>query len=146
MSADWFHNIIVDGISRLYSLSLEGAPAADVLPITTSVWVATLWDAGAWDESLDSARMKAGFVRLERSLTRWPPPRKLLDELPPRPEQKALPAPDTKTPRNHPARARLAELAAWFKTEPVRRQQILEAERASRAQEQIDGGSNSLPG
>lgn len=89
--AAWFHNAVIDGVQLLYSLALNGGPAAEVLPLTTTGWIQTLWRArGTWVQHLDTPRLQAGFVSLAGACDRWPAPRHLLDHLPARPELPAI--------------------------------------------------------
>ena len=104
----WFNNAVVEGVQLLYSLSLPGCPAGEVLPLTTSGWIEVLWRRGAWDEPLDGRRVRQAFISLAGSCDRWPAPRQLLDHLPPRPEVLALTA--APPPITVEQRARLADL------------------------------------
>lgn len=79
----WFHNAIIDGVQLLYSLALNGSPAAEVLPLTTTGWVEVLWRGSAWDAQRDSDRVRLAFFSLARVADRWPAPKALLDHLPP---------------------------------------------------------------
>jgi hypothetical protein len=78
----------------LYSLSLEGSPGADTLPVTGEVWVRDLWDSRRryWMEDGDVQCIRQAFATLRQTCTRWPTPAKFWDALPPRPhgEQKLL--------------------------------------------------------
>lgn len=89
--AAWFHNAVIDGVQLLYSLALNGGPAAEVLPLTTTGWIETLWRArGSWEQHLDAQRLQAGFISLAGACERWPAPKQLLDHLPARPELPAI--------------------------------------------------------
>lgn len=104
----WFHNAVVDGMQLLASMALEGAPAAEVLPITTLGWIEVLWARGAWQEQRDLPRLRAGFVSLAGAVQRWPAPRMLHDHLPPAEQAPALAPP---VPARSPERsAQLASL------------------------------------
>lgn len=105
---DWFNDAIVDGLQGLYSLCLQGAPAAEVMEATTGVWITVLWDASntAWDEVLDPPRIAAAFHKLALTSERWPAIPMLRRAMPPRPEPLALPEPDSKGPPGH-VKARL---------------------------------------
>lgn len=111
--ADWFVEIIAEGIAKLYVLRLEGHPAADTLDGVEMVWVEALWYGNrVWDESLDAKRLRQAFVGLAQTLTRWPAPRVLLDHLPARPKRQALPKPEISEEEKARNRQRLAELMA----------------------------------
>lgn len=104
----WFNNAVVNGVQLLYSLSLPGCPAAEVLPLTTTGWIDVLWRGGVWDEALDARRVARAFFTLARACDRWPPPRQLLDHLPPRPDLPAIGA--AAPPCSAERRAELAAL------------------------------------
>lgn len=104
----WFHNAVIDGLQLLYSLSLPGCPAGEVLPLTTTGWIDVLWRGGAWDEQLDARRVPLAFFSLARACDRWPAPKQLLDHLPPRPDVLAIA--ESTPPITAERRAALAEL------------------------------------
>ena len=91
--APWFRREIADGLSALYALMLDGHPAADILSRTADVWETALWKGRAWDADLDPPRLREAFRRLAASAQRWPHPAQLIDRLPQRRPQRALPAP-----------------------------------------------------
>jgi len=86
---DWFHNEIVTGVQKMYALSLNGAPPAETITLTTSVWVETLADANInWQQALDAQRIRHTFLKLSRESERWPTPKHFLQHLVKRPSQK----------------------------------------------------------
>lgn len=87
----WFRDEVISGIQRLSLLALEGEPAGELLRGTVLGWVECLWPDRAWLEDRDVPRLRAAFLALSRQVRRWPPPRALLDALPPAPEQRKLP-------------------------------------------------------
>ena len=92
--ADWFESVVAEGIAKLYVLRLESAPAADTLDGVELVWVEALWYSNiAWDEELDTDRLRQAFRALTQWVTRWPAPRELMTHLPARPQRKPLPPP-----------------------------------------------------
>lgn len=80
---DWFHNAILDGLQRLYCLSLARTPAAELYPATILTWVETLADGMSWEQDRDEARIAKTFRILERTRTEWPLPRNFLEALVP---------------------------------------------------------------
>ena len=97
---DWFHNTVVSGFQGLYSLGLQGSPAAEISDSTMSVWITVLWDRVAfnWGQELDRERLAIAFQQLAMNSGRWPPPAALVKLLPPRPQPIALPEPESKGP------------------------------------------------
>lgn len=100
----WFNNLVVTGLQQLYSLSLQGCPAAEVLPLTAVSWVEALWRARPWVEALDAARLAVAFTALAAAAERWPAPRQLLHHL------VARPAPAAALPEPRPQRSADAAL------------------------------------
>lgn len=92
---DWFTTLIANGLARLYSLNLEGCPAADVLPATRIVWQESIWthlQHADLTHYLDAPRLTRAFESLYVNSIRWPSPAMFLRALPPRPEPKRPPA------------------------------------------------------
>ena len=87
----WFRDEVISGIQRLSLLALDGEPAGELLRGTVLGWVECLWPDRAWSMERDVPRLRAAFLALSRQVRRWPPPRALLDALPPAPEQAKLP-------------------------------------------------------
>lgn len=69
----WFAAEIRTGIATLYTMSLEGCPAADVVTATANLWVSDLWSDRRcdWHES-DAERIRNAFHRLRTNSRRWP--------------------------------------------------------------------------
>lgn len=107
--AEWFNRIVEDGFSALIVLRLPAAPYTDKdMEKTLDVWIQVLWSASAqWAENLDSRRIEQAFMKLCRTVDRWPAPRSLLDALPARPQPKALPAPSMSCEQRQANSARL---------------------------------------
>jgi len=105
----WLHNCTVSGLQALYALSLPGSPAAEVLPMTVEVWVRTLAAQPiAWTKELDEMRIAEAFVHLAGTCDRWPSPRLMLANMPPRKQPVALPP----APRQPPPPGALDRLRA----------------------------------
>ena len=80
---DWFRGAIVDGVTMLMALRLEGAPALDTIKPTGAVWIRSLWRKRWWHQERDLPRIELGFDYLCASFERWPAPVHLLRALPP---------------------------------------------------------------
>ena len=78
----WFRGAIVDGVSMLMALRLEGAPALDTIKATTAAWIRSLWRKRWWHQERDLPRIVLGFDYLCSSFDRWPAPVHLLRSLP----------------------------------------------------------------
>jgi len=114
--ADWFESVVAEGIAKLYVLRLESAPAADTLDGVELVWVEALWYSNvAWDEELDTERLRQAFRALTQRLHRWPAPRELMEHLPARPKRRELPPPPQTPEQKAKAVAQLAKLRAMMK-------------------------------
>lgn len=111
----WFTDLMAEGLARLYVLRLEASPAADTLEGVEMVWVDAVWASRSWDEELDAERLRQAFISLTRSMTRWPPPRALLDSLPPRPQRRELPPPPISDAEREENIKRLRELLKTIK-------------------------------
>lgn len=78
---------LLTGLQKLMMLRLEGAPPADGIKLTASVWVEAIASVNiSWAEQLDKGRITAGFTQLFAEIERWPTPKMLIRCLPPRPE------------------------------------------------------------
>ena len=66
----------------MYSLSLQGCPSAETIPITCQVWAETLWNGSTWSIE-DQARIAQTFAVLTGN-RRWPVPADFRENLPPR--------------------------------------------------------------
>ena len=84
----------IEGIQRLYTLRLQGAPPEDGVLATAEVWVAALKQRFVgWNETQDAGRITAGFNELVLDAVRWPSPAMLIGKIPPRKPQARLSAP-----------------------------------------------------
>jgi len=86
----WFRNCIKDGMKALMTLRLDGTPAADTIVLTRDVWIQVLWPVKDWDESFDAQRIHQGFMEMMVKIERWPAPKHLLMNLPPREKLPAI--------------------------------------------------------
>ena len=78
----WFRGAIVDGISLLMTLRLDGSPAADTIKATGAAWIRALWRRRWWHQERDHPRIIAAFDSIAASFTRWPAPAHLINALP----------------------------------------------------------------
>lgn len=82
---------VLRGLQKLAALRLQGAPPREGIKLTAAVWleaIATL--RIGWDRQQDAGRITAAFAQLAVDAERWPPPKMLIERLPPRPEPKLL--------------------------------------------------------
>lgn len=83
----WFADAILDGLSQLISLSLEGTPALELAPITAQTWAKALWrQPVGWNRDEDLWRLESAFTALPMRLekNRFPSPKELYLALPER--------------------------------------------------------------
>jgi hypothetical protein len=94
----WLEQRVIEGIQGLLVMRLEGAPAADTINATVDMWLEALMACGTtWQEDLDAARVTEAFRQLTHRREQWPPPRTLLNVMPARAPQQALPPPRSST-------------------------------------------------
>ena len=78
---------LLTGLQKLMMLRLEGAPPADGIKLTASVWVEAIASVNiSWAEQLDKGRVTRAFACLLAEIERWPAPKMLIKHLPPRKE------------------------------------------------------------
>ena len=70
-------------MQKMFCLSLDRTPAAEMLPGTAQAWLEAITDGKAWQKGRDADRIAAGFRTLARIARRWPAPAEFLDVLPP---------------------------------------------------------------
>ena len=81
---EWLRNEILDGLSRLMTLSLDRQPAFDVIEGTAHAWLQAVTYQREWTQSADQLRVRAAFRWLAGNCTSWPAPRQLIEALPKR--------------------------------------------------------------
>lgn len=79
---DWFHDEILDGLTKLMSLSLDRTPAFDMIQMTAATWVEATTMRRVWDRDRDTTRIRAAFRTLALTREAWPMPRHFIDVLP----------------------------------------------------------------
>ena len=78
---------LLTGLQKLMMLRLEGAPPADGIKLTASVWMEAIASLPIqWDEQQDAGRITRAFACLLAEIERWPAPKMLIKHLPPRKE------------------------------------------------------------
>ena len=83
METEWLLDEVLNGLQKLFCLSLDRTPAAEMLPGTAQAWLEAITDGKAWEKGRDADRIAAGFRTLTRIARRWPAPAEFLDVLPP---------------------------------------------------------------
>lgn len=92
----WLENLVIDGLQKLLILRRPGSPAADTINAVVDVWMDALArDAKRLNAEQDAGRVREGFARIVREMDIWPQPMHLLECMPPRAPQRALPSPKT---------------------------------------------------
>lgn len=116
----WMLTEVATGLQRLVLLALPGTPAMEAIEGTARAWADALWYAPkAWDRDLDAPRIAAAFRRMAHRLERFPTPKALLDAMPARPPQPALPKPKISQAQRRGNRRRIARMM----TEAIERNQ-----------------------
>jgi hypothetical protein len=92
--SDWLRVEVLTGLQKLYALRLPGTPAKDSIAGTAEVWLEAVASCPiAWDQDLDTQRIRAAFAALFRECDSWPRPKLLLANLHSRAPTKELPKP-----------------------------------------------------
>lgn len=80
---DWLLAEILAGMQRMLCLSLDRAPAAEMIEGTARAWLDAVADVRPWDYVRDRPCVREAFLRMQRTRTRWPAPADFLAALPP---------------------------------------------------------------
>lgn len=108
---NWFEDAILDGLSQLFSLGLQGTPAAELAPITAKTWAKVLWKQPiGWVEDADTWRIDSAFTMLMGRIDRFPAPRDLMFTMPERKKLTAIPAPKQSEEEMDANKKRLKEI------------------------------------
>lgn len=78
------------GFQKLFCLSLERTPAAEVVDGTAQAWFEALTFGREWDRQRDTPRIRRAFVTLAQTQRMWPAPRDFIEALPPAPAPKLI--------------------------------------------------------
>lgn len=79
----WLWNEFLDGLTVLWTLRLQNAPAEDSLEMVVGSWITACSFGRTFQEKLDRARIRHGFRLLAGTVERWPAPAQFLACLPP---------------------------------------------------------------
>lgn len=71
------------GLQKLYLLSLDRTPAAELLAGTAQAWLEVLTTGRVWEKERDTPRIRDAFVTLASTREQWPAPRHFIDALQP---------------------------------------------------------------
>lgn len=82
METDWILDEIATGLQKLYLLSLDRTPAAELLAGTAQSWLEVLTTGRVWEQARDTKRIRQAFVTLATTRESWPAPRHFFDALP----------------------------------------------------------------
>jgi hypothetical protein len=89
---EWLRLEISAGLQALVAQSLKFQPAAEMITMNADVWFVAL-RRSLTVETVDTPRIRKGFVRLFTEVTEWPAPKQLIALMPSRPPRVALPEP-----------------------------------------------------
>ena len=107
----WMLFEVAEGLQRMIALSLPGTPAAETVGGKARAWADALWYAPkAWDQGLDAPRIAAAFQGIGYRLDRFPTPKAILEAMPPRPPQPALPEPEISEEQRRANLRRMAQI------------------------------------
>lgn len=84
---DWLQNEILNGLSKLMTLSLDRQPAADLIEGTAGTWCEAICSDRTWERERDTSRVRQAFATLCGECDQWPPPAYFLRALPAAPKQ-----------------------------------------------------------
>ena len=107
----WMLFEVAEGLQRMIALSLPGTPAAETVGGTARAWADAFWFAPkAWDQDLDAPRIAAAFRMIGHCLERFPSPKAILEAMPSRPPQPALPEPELSEAQRQANLRRIAQI------------------------------------
>jgi len=120
VETEWLLDEVLNGLQKMFCLSLDRTPAAEMLPGTAQAWLEAITDGKAWQKGRDKGRIEAGFRTLARIARRWPAPAEFLDVLPPVADLPAI-GYESKPVTPEQAAANIAKLKAMLGgvTEPM---------------------------
>ena len=108
----WLHNEILDGLSKLLCLRLQGTPPDDLIEGTAAAWYEAITDGRTFDVLVDAPRFRRAFLTLMATRESWPAPKHFIEALP-RVEQAAI-GYEAKPVSRDEAAKRMAEIRAEF--------------------------------
>lgn len=91
MTPEWLRTEIIQGLQGLFVLRLANTPAHETAKAVGRVWIKAIASRPiAWDEQLDTPRVRRAFTELSATAERWPSPAEFLRAMPERTPQKNL--------------------------------------------------------
>lgn len=81
----WFIRTICEGLKTLYIASLDGAPAADMIAVTTERWIDECWPKREWQEHCrfrGAKRLADTFSQMANTSNRWPSINDIVGQIP----------------------------------------------------------------
>lgn len=90
---DWINDAVMDGLSALVALRLKGTPGEDMIELTADIWVRAFRQR-VFIQEVDEKRVRVAFDKIFSRVREWPAPLDVIELMPPRPPQLALPAPE----------------------------------------------------
>lgn len=102
---EWIRTEVINGLSGLYALRLDGTPGEAIIKHTREVWLIALTTNRVWVEQRDAPRIAEAFALLAARCDKWPTPRQLIANLPDPEPQKALPKKMTEADRREGLKA-----------------------------------------
>ncbi|MFH1027695.1 MAG: hypothetical protein V1791_06810 [Pseudomonadota bacterium] len=113
MERDWIRESVADGLGALLALRLKNTPAEDMIELTADIWVRA-FRKRVFIQELDAPRIRAAFDEIFPRIREWPAPRDVLELMPPRPPQLALPAPVVSDEQHAKNVARVKDMISNF--------------------------------
>lgn len=89
---DWINDAVMDGLSALVALRLKGTPGEDMIELTADIWVRAFRQR-VFIQDVDEKRVRVAFDKIFSRVREWPAPLDVIELMPPRPPQLALPPP-----------------------------------------------------
>lgn len=80
---EWMKNEILNGLSKLLTLSLERQPSFELIEGTGATWLEALSAGKLWDRDRDTRRIRNAFSELAIMSSQWPVPRDFMAVLRP---------------------------------------------------------------
>lgn len=83
MAQNWIEREIATGFQKLWLLSLDRTPAAEMAEGAVFAWREAVTENRMFEEQRDAPRFRKAFATLAATCRHWPTPRDFLDALPP---------------------------------------------------------------
>ena len=82
---EWFVRTVCGSLAELLTMSIEGAPAFDTLPLVVERWLGELWPKRQWVQSCrfrGAKRLRTAIVQAAEHRGRWPTIKDVLECVP----------------------------------------------------------------